>query len=113
MNDYKRAKEEIDKISSSFCAAKWTQGTIYLQNGTTHSCHHPTVHNIPLTELAENPTALHNTNYKKEQRKLMLEGQRPKECEYCWNIEAQPNGLFRLLMILLVSRGMIIIFLKH
>jgi organic radical activating enzyme len=40
-----------------------------------------------LVELQRNPSALHNTKYKKEQRKKMLEGERPEECEYCWNVE--------------------------
>lgn len=80
-------KENLDPISPSFCAAKWKQSTIYLQNGHTHSCHHPSPHKVPLAEIKVNPGALHNTNYKKEQRKLMLEGQRPPECDYCWRVE--------------------------
>ena len=67
-------RDEINKISPSFCAAKWQQVTLHLQLGHTHSCHHPRTHKIPLDELEENPSALHNTNYKKLQRKKMLEG---------------------------------------
>jgi organic radical activating enzyme len=85
-------KTELDAISPSFCAAKWKQVTIHLQNGHTHSCHHPRTHKIPLEELDLNPSALHNTNYKKEQRKKMLEGIRPEECGYCWKIEDESNG---------------------
>jgi organic radical activating enzyme len=33
------------------------------------------------------PSALHNTQHKKEQRKKMLDGVRPKECNYCWTME--------------------------
>jgi organic radical activating enzyme len=40
-----------------------------------------------LNELKRNPTALHNTRYKKTIRKEMLEGERPEECVYCWNVE--------------------------
>lgn len=79
--------DSINSISPSFCLAKWLQVTIDLVHGTTHSCHHPQRHKIPLSELKENPSALHNTEYKKIQRKMMLEGKRPKECSYCWNIE--------------------------
>jgi hypothetical protein len=32
-------------------------------------------------------SALHNTKYKKDQRKQMLEGTRPTECNFCWQIE--------------------------
>jgi organic radical activating enzyme len=85
-------KEELDKISPSFCAAKWKQVTIHLQNGHTHSCHHPRTHKVPLTELEENPSALHNTMFKKEQRRMMLEGTRPEECGYCWKVEDDGNG---------------------
>lgn len=87
----KTIKQSLDKISPSFCAAKWTQVTIHLQMGHTHSCHHPDTHQIPLSELKDNPSALHNTNFKKSLRKMMLEGQRPKECQYCWNIEDLPG----------------------
>ena len=80
-------KEQVDNVSGSFCAAKWKQVTIHLQNGHTHSCHHPKTHVVPLDEVANNPSALHNTNYKKEQRKMMLEGSRPSECDYCWRVE--------------------------
>lgn len=80
-------RNKLNDISPSFCPAKWNQVTLHLQTGHTHSCHHPTTHKIPLDELANNPSALHNTNYKKLQRKKMLEGTRPSECDYCWRIE--------------------------
>ena len=77
----------INSISSSFCGAKWYNATIWLGNGTTASCHHPPAHKIPLEEVATSYKAIHNTQYKKLVRKQMLEGERPKECEYCWKIE--------------------------
>lgn len=77
----------VDAISNSMCSAKWLQTTLLLQNGHTHSCHHPAPHKIPLDEIKKDPSALHNTKHKKKQRKMMLCGQRPKECQYCWNIE--------------------------
>jgi len=61
---------------------------MYLQTGETHSCYHPKPHKIPLHELINNPSALHNTEQKKTERKLMLEGKKPSGCQYCWNIEA-------------------------
>jgi len=85
--DYQETKNKLDKTGCGMCLAKWTQVTIHLQNGHTHSCHHPVTHKIPLTELKDNPSALHNTNYKKRQRRTMLSGERPKECDYCWNVE--------------------------
>lgn len=80
-------KKEMDDVSPSFCAAKWLQTTLYLQTGWNHSCHHPAPHKIPLAEVEANPKALHNTQFKKGQMQKMLDGVRPSECDYCWNIE--------------------------
>jgi len=90
-------KKIIDSISTSFCAAKWYNVSIWLGNGRTASCHHPLAHSIPKGELLENKTALHNTKFKKEQRKKMLEGERPAECSYCWRVEdaaEKDSGIF-------------------
>ena len=91
MNKYENIQawkeENLDPVSCTFCTAKWKQVTLHLHNGFTHSCHHPVSHKIPLEELKDNPSALHNTKFKKEQRKLMLEGKRPAECDYCWRVE--------------------------
>lgn len=84
---YKKIKPALDEISPSMCLAKWLQVTMHLHNGQTHSCHHPRPHHIPLEELKENPSALHNTKYKKQRRKEMLDGIRCAECQYCWNVE--------------------------
>ena len=80
-------KNLLNETGPGFCLAKWTQVTMHLGNGYTHSCHHPGAHKIPLEELKENPSALHNTNFKKERRKEMLNGKRPKECDFCWRVE--------------------------
>ena len=87
INRLRRTIPIINEVSPSFCIAKWKQVTMHLQNGHTHSCHHPRTHLVPLDELKSNPSALHNTKYKKDQRKLMLEGKRPEECDYCWQVE--------------------------
>jgi hypothetical protein len=87
-----KAKEEMDKVSPSFCLAKWKQVTVHLQTGHNHSCHHPTTHKIPLEEIAIDISALHNTKFKKQQRELMLNGVRPAECEYCWKVEDSTQG---------------------
>ena len=86
-------RHELNTISPSFCAAKWKQVTMHLQTGHTHSCHHPQTHKVPLSELAVNPSALHNTEFKKEQRRMMLVGERPAECDYCWKVEDTSNSL--------------------
>lgn len=85
-------KEKLDGVGCGFCLAKWTQVTMHLHNGMTHSCHHPVPHKVPLEELKNNPKALHNTLFKKQKRKEMLEGKRPEECNYCWNVEDNSNS---------------------
>jgi MoaA/NifB/PqqE/SkfB family radical SAM enzyme len=75
-------------ISPTFCMAKWHHTTIYLATGETHSCYHPAPHKIPLEEIKNNPSALHNTKEKKEQRRQMIKGEKPSGCNYCWKIEA-------------------------
>ena len=79
--------ERLNAIGPGFCTQKWLHETLYLHTGDNHSCYHPRPHHIPLDEIAVNPSALHNTKWKKQQRKTMLEGGRPEECYYCWNIE--------------------------
>jgi len=84
----KKRLEEVDKwvtenISPTFCASKWLQVTLYLHQGLNHSCYHCKVHPSEL----DTPSAIHNTVYKKEQRQKMLDGERPGECHYCWNLE--------------------------
>lgn len=86
-------KKKLNDVGCGFCLAKWTQVTMHLHNGLTHSCHHPAPHKIPLSEIRENPTALHNTKQKKRARKEMLEGGRPKECSYCWGVEESSSSL--------------------
>lgn len=77
----------MDSVSDSFCAAKWLYSIIWLYNGTTASCYHPHPHKIPLMEALRDPSNLHNTPIKKKCREQMLEGERPPECFYCWDVE--------------------------
>lgn len=85
-------KDKLDNVGCGFCLAKWTQVTMHLHNGTTHSCHHPEPHKIGLEEISRNPSALHNSKVKKQARKEMLEDRRPSECQYCWNVEDNSNS---------------------
>ncbi len=94
LNRLQNKKNELDKISPTICAAKWLQVTLHLQNGLTHSCHHPAPHKVPLKELENNPDALHNTKHKITQRQLMIQGQRPAECEHCWIAEDSSPSSF-------------------
>lgn len=84
---YKGVKAKLDAVGKGFCLAKWTNVTLHLQPGASHSCHHPTEHKISIDEIAKDPSALHNTRQKKEERRKMLSNERPQECKYCWNVE--------------------------
>ena len=91
-------RDLLNTKGCGFCLAKWTQVTIHLGVGLTHSCHHVGAHKIPLDELKENPGALHNTKEKKQRRKEMLSSgtdpsKRPKECDFCWRIEDNTGEL--------------------
>lgn len=79
--------DNLNKISCSFCAAKWYNASLHLGHGYTNSCHLPLPHPIDLEEIKTNPSALHNTKHKKEMRRMMLSGIKPAECSYCWRIE--------------------------
>lgn len=83
----KRVIKITDETSPTFCLAKWHHTTLYLQTGETHSCYHPAPHKIDVSEIKKNPSALHNTSIKKQERKEMLDGIQTKGCQYCWNIE--------------------------
>jgi len=81
------AEEMRSKLGNSLCLAKWKQVSLHLPTGLNNSCYHPPLHPIPVEGLDVNPGQLHNTPYKKQQRKIMLRNERPAECQYCWNME--------------------------
>jgi organic radical activating enzyme len=87
MNDLEFRQQVLDPKSASFCAAKWYNATIWLGSGMSTSCHHPPAHKIDDELIKTNPSAIHNTAEKKDDRRKMLDGERPAGCEYCWKIE--------------------------
>ena len=95
MSDYYQdalvAKARLAGVSGSFCLAKWQQVSLHLTTGHTNSCYHPPLHKIDVAPLADNPSALHNTQHKKQSRLEMMAGTKCSDCNYCWNIEAQGN----------------------
>jgi hypothetical protein len=82
------AEQMQAKLGNSLCLAKWQQVSLHLPTGLNNSCYHPPLHPIDASVLQDNPSALHNTEYKKSQRIIMLKNEKPSECSYCWNIEA-------------------------
>lgn len=77
------------KLGHGLCLAKWKQVSLHLTTGHTNSCYHPPLHRIEPLDIELDPSGIHNTAYKKEQRKIMLRNERPSECQYCWNMEDQ------------------------
>ena len=80
-----------ENLGEGLCLAKWKQVSLHLPTGLNNSCYHPPLHHIDAEAVKKNPASLHNTDHKKEQRKVMLSRQRPSECQYCWNIEDTGN----------------------
>jgi hypothetical protein len=75
------------ELGPALCLAKWQQVSLHLTTGMNNSCYHPPLHRIPVESIGRSASALHNTDHKKAQRRLMLAGQRPPECSYCWTME--------------------------
>lgn len=87
-SDFKAAAELMQqKLGAGLCLAKWQQVSLHLGTGMNNSCYHPPLHEIPVELLEQTPSVLHNTPYKKQQRKIMLRQERPTECAYCWAAE--------------------------
>ena len=72
----KSVRDRLNAVGPGFCAMKWLHQTLYLHTGDNHSCYHPRPHHIPIDEIKLDPSALHNTAWKKNQRRTMLEGGR-------------------------------------
>ena len=82
------AEQMKAELGPALCLAKWKQVSLHLPTGLNNSCYHPPLHRINIEDIGRNPAALHNTEHKKAQRVAMLAGQKPAECSYCWNMEA-------------------------
>ena len=86
-------KDFLDSVGPGFCLAKWTQATIHLGVGLTHSCHHTKAHHIDVEAIKKDPSALHNTEQKQNDRAAMLNGHRLPDCNYCWRVEDANAGV--------------------
>lgn len=78
--------------TATACQLKWTWSSIYLNDGTTSSCHRVGKHPIPIDNFGQ----FHNTPEKLDQRNIMLKGEWPQPlpymhpdegCRYCQKIE--------------------------
>lgn len=90
--------------TATACQLKWTWSTVFLNDGTTASCHRVGRHAVALDDFDN----FHNTPEKIQQRNTMLAGQWPQPfpymsenegCRYCQKIEAaggQSDRMFHL-----------------
>ena len=79
-----KALEMLDKVSPTFCLAKWLQLTLNLHTGTNSSCCLTPPSRIELDRLSENIHEFHNTQENKSDRQQLLDGTKAKSCQYCW-----------------------------
>jgi organic radical activating enzyme len=86
-NWLRSAENMQETLGPALCLAKWKQVSLHLPTGLNNSCYHPPLHAIDPAEIKIDVSALHNTAHKKTQRKMMLAGEKPSECQYCWNME--------------------------
>lgn len=94
--DADKAEKQLKYISPSMCYAKWAQVSLHLTNGMNSSCYHPPLHAVSIDEINHDPSALHNTSEKKKERTMMLKGEKPSGCNYCWKIEEVGNRSDRI-----------------
>ena len=80
-----KIKTDLDAIGPGFCILKWHYLELSLAEGLKHSCYHCPQHKIPLK------SDLHNTPTTKEVRQQMLDGLKPAEDNYCYDIEKTGN----------------------
>jgi hypothetical protein len=66
-----------EKLGPAMCLAKWKQVSLHLPTGLNNSCYHPPLHEIRVEDIGRGGTGLHNTDHKKQQRKMMLAGTKP------------------------------------
>ena len=86
---YEETKKQLDKISPSFCIAKWARTNVRTYEGTSYSCHHCRPIVTPKEDVVANHKTLTNNEKVKQYRQQMLDGERPEECGYCWTREDQ------------------------
>ena len=80
------AEQMKEDLGPALCLAKWKQVSLHLPTGLNNSCYHPPLHSIS-TEDLQRTGGIHNTEHKKQQRMMMIRGEKPAECQYCWNME--------------------------
>ncbi len=75
---------DLDKVSPTFCVAKWGQNLLRVPFGFHSNCHlTPRVHIDP-KKISSHLELFNNTQTTKNERQMMLQGERPEGCNSCW-----------------------------
>lgn len=81
---------DLNKVSKTFCLAKYDQFTVHIHQAIVHSCHLSQTKNIT-EDMIENAFSYFNFKEIKELRKDMKNGKQISDCTYCWKIENNSN----------------------
>ena len=79
-------KNDLNKVSKTFCLAKYDQFTVQLHLGSIQSCHLSNVNKIN-NSMIKHPFSYFNFEEITDLRKEMKKGKQINDCEYCWKIE--------------------------
>lgn len=74
-------------ISDKFCAAKWNEFSINLQQLSTRVCHLSKAIRFTIEDYRENYLYFFHNQELNQIRNEMLDNKEPQTCNYCWRIE--------------------------
>lgn len=83
------ALKMLDKVSPTFCLAKWLQVTLNLHTGTNSSCCLTPPSKIELDKVISDQSEFHNTKENHEDRQGLLDGKKVASCQFCWGQETK------------------------
>ena len=85
-------KDRLNKVGSDPVWQSDPSNNAFTQRNDTQV--EPTPHKVSVEEVEKNYKAIHNDTEKLRQRACMLNGERPKPCNYCWKVEdANPDAI--------------------
>ena len=71
-------------ISDKFCAAKWNEFSINLQQLTTRACHLAETITFNIDDYKNNHLHFFDNPKLDKIRNEMLNNEEPSACDYCW-----------------------------
>ena len=80
-------------LSDKFCAAKWNEFSINLQQLTIRSCHLTDTIKFNLEDYRKDYLYFFNSPEFEKIKQQMMDNLEPSACDYCWKIEK--SGKFK------------------